>query len=62
MYTYLYVYRSPSSDMARLYWRVKKNGKWTWRSAVDVGKDEAGFIIVIPYEGLEYCNSVEDDS
>jgi len=48
--------------MARLYWRVKKNGKWTWRSAVDVGKDEAGFIIVIPYEGLEYCNSVEDDS
>jgi len=19
--------------MAKLYWRVKKNGKWTWRSA-----------------------------
>jgi hypothetical protein len=33
--------------MAKLYWRMKKNGKWTWRPAVDVGKDEAGFICVI---------------
>ncbi len=20
--------------MAKLYWRIKKNGKWTWRPAV----------------------------
>lgn len=33
MYTNLYVYKAPSSDMARLYWRVKKNGKWTWTPA-----------------------------
>ena len=33
MYTYLYVYKSLSSDMAKLYWRHKKNGKWTWIAA-----------------------------
>lgn len=22
--------------MAKLYWRIKKNGKWTWRSAITV--------------------------
>lgn len=33
LYTNLYVYKSLSSDMARLYWRVKKNGKWTWTPA-----------------------------
>jgi hypothetical protein len=27
----------------KLYWRIKKDGKWTWRPAVDVGKDEDGF-------------------
>ena len=32
----------------KLYWRYKKHGKWTWKAAVDVGKDEAGFICVIP--------------
>ena len=31
----------------KLYWRYKKDGKWTWRAALDVGKDEAGFICVI---------------
>jgi hypothetical protein len=36
--------------MAKLYWRVKKNGKWTWTTAVDVGKDEQGFICVLPLE------------
>jgi hypothetical protein len=33
--------------MAKLYWRYKKDGKWTWRAALDVGKDEEGFICVI---------------
>jgi hypothetical protein len=36
--------------MAKLYWRVKVDGKWTWTPAVDVGKDEAGFICVIDLE------------
>jgi hypothetical protein len=35
----------------KLYWRIKKaDGKWTYQAAADVGKDEAGFICVIPYE------------
>lgn len=34
----------------KLYWRIKKEGKWTWRPAVDVGSDEAGFICVIPFD------------
>jgi hypothetical protein len=21
--------------MAKLYWRIKKNGKWTWRPAIE---------------------------
>ena len=50
VYTYSYIVCIHRSVMARLYWRVKKNGKWTWTSAVDVGKDESGFICVIPYE------------
>ena len=40
--------------MAKLYWRVKlASGKWTYRAALDVGKDEAGFICVIPLEEEE---------
>jgi len=28
--------------MAKLYWRVKRNGKWTWRPAIvmDIWKDD----------------------
>ena len=30
-----FMYTSPLGlHMARLYWRVKKDGKWTWRPAV----------------------------
>lgn len=25
--------RPLGSNMARLYWRIKKNGKWTWKKA-----------------------------
>jgi len=39
--------------MAKLYWRVKRDGKWTWRPAVDVGEDENGFTCVIPLEEEE---------
>ena len=38
--------------MAKLYWRYKKDGKWTWRAAIDVGKDEDGFISVIDYDDI----------
>jgi len=31
MYTNLYVYTAPRLFMSgKLYWRIKKNGKWTW--------------------------------
>ncbi len=26
--------------MAKLYWRVKLNGKWTWRSAIVCGTNQ----------------------
>ncbi len=34
MYTNLYVYKAPRLFMSgKLYWRIKKNGKWTWVAA-----------------------------
>jgi len=31
------MYTSPlGCNMAKLYWRVKKNGRWTWKPAVHV--------------------------
>ena len=34
MYTNLYVYTALPIDMTgKLYWRIKKNGKWTWKAA-----------------------------
>ncbi len=34
MYTNLYVYMTPRLFMSgKLYWRLKVNGKWTWRPA-----------------------------
>jgi hypothetical protein len=32
--------------MARLYWRVKVNGKWTWRPAVMLDGTECGNYLV----------------
>jgi len=29
----LYVYTALRRFMAKLYWRIKKNGKWTWKAA-----------------------------
>jgi len=35
MYPNLYVYKSPRQFMSgKLYWRYKKNGKWTWKPVV----------------------------
>ena len=31
MYTRLYVYKPTGTNMAKLYWRYKKEGKWTWK-------------------------------
>jgi len=33
----------------RLYWRVKINGKWTWRSAINLGTNEHGFHQIMEY-------------
>ena len=34
MYTNLYVYMAPRLYMSgKLYWRMKKDGKWTWTPA-----------------------------
>lgn len=30
----LYVYMYTGYNMAKLYWRYKKNGKWTWTPAL----------------------------
>lgn len=37
----------------KLYWRVKKDGKWTWRAATVTGwtTDGYGGHIVEPYAG-----------
>jgi len=38
--------------MAKLYWRVKRDGKWTWRSA-DVISDDANTTLVYNAEEEE---------
>lgn len=52
MYTKVYVYNSPPLFMSgKLYWRIKKHGKWTWTSAEVTGwtTDGRGGHIVEPY-------------
>ena len=37
--------------MAKLYWRVKRNGKWTWRPAEHEPLDpvdDLGYVVVFP--------------
>lgn len=38
--------------MAKLYWRVKKDGKWTWSAAkvVDVVRDDLSLHVTIHLE------------
>ena len=34
--------------MAKLYWRVKKNGKWTWQAATALSTDpDLSFVKVL---------------
>jgi len=37
--------------MAKLYWRLKKNGKWTWRAAEAIYEED--IILVEPLEEEE---------
>ena len=32
----------------KLYWRIKRNGKWTWRPAVTITRDDD--VVVKPLE------------
>jgi len=34
--------------MARLYWRVKKNGKWTWRPLVLTSEFDKKLVARLP--------------
>ncbi|MBA7544653.1 hypothetical protein ES705_37014 [subsurface metagenome] len=56
MYTNLYVYMAYRQYMSgKLYWRIKKDGKWTWTSAEVTGwtTDGRGGHIVEPYTPKE---------
>jgi len=52
--------------MAKPYWRVKRNGKWTW-AAARVYSDNAKTTIVYNYEAEEvdssedYCRALEEE-
>ena len=39
--------------MAKLYWRVKVGGVWTYKAAHELGKTGDGFTVVIPYQKEE---------
>jgi hypothetical protein len=53
--------------MAKLYWRVKRNGKWTWKPATVTGwtTDGYGGYIVEPEGGQmeeeEFLRFLEDE-
>ena len=50
--------------MAKLYWRIKKNGKWTWKSATVTGwtTDGYGGHIVEPLGGeMEKGTPLEEE-
>ncbi len=31
--------------MAKLYWRVKKKGKWTWQAAAEISRSDDEIIV-----------------
>ena len=39
--------------MAKLYWRLKVNGKWTWRPAVIGGEGADEVVVIKPFEEEE---------
>ena len=44
--------------MAKLYWRVKKNGKWTWTPA-EVHSQDASIAVVLKETVYEYIGEEE---
>jgi hypothetical protein len=40
---YIYIPCIHRSVMAKLYWRVKRNGKWTWKAATVTGWTTDGY-------------------
>ena len=47
MYTRVnnYVYK-PINMAGKLYWRVKKDGKWTWKPAIVVDVDDYDVVVL----------------
>jgi hypothetical protein len=46
--------------MAKLYWRYKKDGKWTWRPAETEGEDDS-LVIVLKENMYDYIPSMEEE-
>ncbi len=38
--------RPLGSNMAKLYWRIKRNGKWTWTPAIIDGWSEESIMLL----------------
>jgi len=45
--------------MAKLYWRVKLNGKWTWRSATVID-EHTPYLTVVEYD-IDVCIPEEEE-
>jgi len=43
----------------KLYWRYKKNGKWTW-TAADVSSEDDSIVIVLKENMYEYIPMLEE--
>ncbi len=51
--------------MAKLYWRVKRDGKWTWRPAqtyeLDTGEHSVTVVMEEDDPSEDYCRAVEEE-
>jgi len=45
--------------MAKLYWRVKKNGKWTWRPATVID-EHTPYLTVVEHD-IDVCIPEEEE-
>ncbi len=45
--------------MAKLYWRIKKDGKWTWKPAVEIDRGCCEYVKVLPKNWL-YLSQEEE--
>ncbi len=45
--------------MAKLYWRVKRDGKWTWRPA-DVDSEDDSIVVVLKENVYDDIPLLED--